>query len=82
MKSLDCLNKETIILLNKNNLLKDLIKSELRDWSENLLQKDKLINNNLNNNKIDKIWKEHISGSFNHQHKLWNLLMFQSFFEN
>lgn len=76
---------EKLILKSKKGFgipIGDLIKSELRDWSENLLQKNKLINNNLNNDKIDKIWKEHISGNFNHQHKLWNLLMFQSFFEN
>tara|TARA_B100000575_G_C23116242_1_gene645317 strand:- start:24 stop:1979 length:1956 start_codon:yes stop_codon:yes gene_type:complete len=76
---------EKLILKGKKGFgipIGDLIKSELRDWSENLLQKDKLINNNLNNDKIDKIWKEHLSGNFNHQHKLWNLLMFQSFFEN
>ena len=76
---------EKFILKSKKGFgipIGDLIKSELRDWSENLLQKDKLINNNLNNNKIDKIWKEHISGNFNHQHKLLEFIDVSIIFEN
>lgn len=75
---------DDLILKNKKGFgipIGDLIKSELRDWSENLLQKSKITNNNINYEKINKIWKEHLSGNFNHQHKIWNLLMLQAFME-
>ena len=50
MKSLDCLNKETIILLKKNNLLQDLIKSELIQETLSEVKLDK-------NLKIDEVNK-------------------------
>lgn len=60
----------------------DLIKNELRDWAENLLNKQKIEQSNLNYSKIKNIWKEHLSERYNHQHKIWNILMYQSFLEN
>ena len=60
----------------------DLIKNELRDWAENLLNKQKIEQSNLNFTKINNIWKEHLSDRYNHQHKIWNILMYQSFLEN
>lgn len=75
---------DELILKNKKGFgipIGDLIKSELRDWAESLLQKSKVNQSDLNYHKINKLWEEHLSGNFNHQHKIWNLLMFQSFLE-
>ncbi len=75
---------DELILKNKKGFgipIGDLIKSELRDWAESLLQKSKVKNSDLNYHKVNKLWEEHLSGNFNHQHKIWNLLMFQAFLE-
>ena len=58
------------------------ISNELRDWSENLLDKNKLKNQGyLNYNVIKKKFDEHISGEKNNQYYLWPILIFQQWLE-
>lgn len=58
------------------------LRSELREWAEDLLREDRLISEGFFNPlPIRKIWNEHTQGKYNHEHKLWNILMFQSWLE-
>lgn len=55
------------------------MRNELKDWCEDLLAPSIAGNDeNLNGDYIHKIWSEHISGRRNWQHKLWAILMYQS----
>lgn len=58
------------------------LRGPLRDWAEELLDESKLRSEGfLNPIPIRKKWNEHISGNFNWQHHLWDVLMFQSWFQ-
>lgn len=58
------------------------LRGPLRDWSENLLNETRINNEGiLNNELIQKKWKEHLSGRQNWQYHLWDILMFQSWLE-
>jgi asparagine synthase (glutamine-hydrolysing) len=58
------------------------LKGPLRDWAENLLEERKLNDSNFFDSKtIRKIWFEHLNGHKNWQQQLWNILMFQAWFE-
>ncbi|MBK83366.1 MAG: asparagine synthase (glutamine-hydrolyzing) [Gammaproteobacteria bacterium] len=58
------------------------LRGPLRDWSESLLQETRINNEGiLNNELIQKKWKEHLSGRQNWQYHLWDVLMFQSWLE-
>jgi len=55
------------------------LRSELRDWAEELLsprllERDGLLNRDL----IHRRWAEHLSGVRNWQYPIWNVLMFQA----
>ena len=55
------------------------LRGPLREWAEELLNEQQLKEQNyLVTESVRKIWKEHLSGQFNHQGLLWSLLMFQS----
>lgn len=56
------------------------LRGPLRDWSSELLHKDKLIQSGLNPDPILKCWDEHISERRNWQYHLWNILTWQSWF--
>lgn len=63
--------------------LHDWLRGPLRDWAEALLDKNLLQQQGyFNPAPICIMWKEHLSGVYNHQHKLWNILMFQAWLEN
>lgn len=55
------------------------LKSSLKDWAEDLLDEKTMRNQGLLNvDKIRERWSQHISGTHNWEHFLWNILMFQS----
>ena len=49
----------------------------MKNWSNDLLNEKIRDDGYLDFKKVDLIRKEHQSGQ-NHHHKLWNILMFQS----
>ena len=55
------------------------LKSDLRDWAEDLLSEANLKNEGIFNVKaVRSIWKEHLEGKRQNQHKLWSIINFQS----
>ena len=55
------------------------LRGPLKDWAEELLDETRLIREGyLNPIPIRQKWDEHISGKYNWQHQLWDILMFQS----
>jgi len=62
--------------------LHDWLRGPLRDWAEALLDENLLKQQGyFHAAPIRKMWKEHLSGKYNHQHQLWNILMFQAWLE-
>ncbi|MFQ3248840.1 MAG: asparagine synthase (glutamine-hydrolyzing) [Glaciecola sp.] len=62
--------------------LKKWITTELRDWAEALLSVESLEKSGvLNVNNIRSLWENHLSGSQSNEYVLWDILMFQSWFE-
>ncbi|MDP3562003.1 MAG: asparagine synthase (glutamine-hydrolyzing) [Legionellaceae bacterium] len=58
------------------------LRGPLRDWAENLLNKNTLTQQGfLNPDPILKKWHEHLSGKKNWQYQLWPVLMFQAWME-
>ena len=58
--------------------LEKWLKGPLKDWADDLLQKNNLNENYVDAYKIRKKWTEHISGSRNWQYQLWPVLIYQS----
>ena len=55
------------------------LRGPLRGWAEELLDEQRLKNEGFfNPESIRTIWKEHLKGDSNWQHKLWGVLMFQA----
>ncbi|MDN3399732.1 asparagine synthase (glutamine-hydrolyzing) [Psychrobacter sp. APC 3426] len=62
--------------------LHDWLRGSLRDWAEALLDEKLLIQQGyFHPTPIRMMWKEHLSGKYNHQNQLWNILMFQAWLE-
>ncbi len=58
------------------------LRGSLREWTNDLINKKKIKDQNyLNFDLINSEWQQHLSGKKNNQHKLWNILMFQSWLE-
>ncbi|OGT34006.1 MAG: hypothetical protein A2W28_10650 [Gammaproteobacteria bacterium RBG_16_51_14] len=58
------------------------LRGPLRDWAESLLDERKLTEQGLLNPKpVRKKWQEHLSGKRNWQYHLWDVLMFQAWYE-
>ncbi len=58
------------------------LRHDLRDWAENLLDSDKLHRQGfLNPVLIRQKWNEHLSGTTNWQYHLWDVLMWQAWWE-
>ncbi len=62
--------------------LHEWLRGPLREWAEELLDARRLAREgNLNPEPIRALWEAHLSGRTNAQHRLWGVLMFQSWFE-
>ena len=59
------------------------MKNELKDWTNDYLSKS---NNSkhgfFNQDVIDKIKDQHFTNAYNHEHKLWSLIQFNSWYQN
>lgn len=63
--------------------LADWLRGPLRDWAEELINKDKLIEQNiLNHAVIRKAWKLHLDGRSDYTARIWSVLIFQSWLES
>lgn len=57
------------------------LRGPLREWAESLLGEARLRQEGFfQHEPIRRIWEEHLSGKRNWQYRLWNVLMFQSWF--
>ncbi len=55
------------------------LRGPLKTWAEELLDPARLEREGyLRPEPITQIWREHLAGRRNHQHALWNVLMFES----
>ena len=55
------------------------LKKELRDWAEDLLSESSLKKDAIFNVKtVRSIWKDHLEGKRQNQHKLWAIINFQA----
>lgn len=62
--------------------LAEWLRVPLRQWAEDLLTKESLNSSGFFNvPSVRKQWAEHINQSRNHQYSLWNILMFQAWFQ-
>tara|TARA_B100001250_G_scaffold366737_1_gene348309 strand:- start:2244 stop:4193 length:1950 start_codon:yes stop_codon:yes gene_type:complete len=63
--------------------LQDWIRSDLKDWSVNLLDESKIKNQGyLNYKDITKKFNQHLAGTHDWHAHLWEVLMFQQWLEN
>lgn len=59
------------------------LRGPLKEWASDLLSEGSLSKHGLlSTSRISEKWKEHLSGTRNWQHHLWDVLMFQSWYEN
>jgi asparagine synthase (glutamine-hydrolysing) len=63
--------------------LGDWLRGPLRDWAEELISEKRLKNEGyFDSLMVRTMWDEHLSKKYNWQHKLWNVIMFQSWLDN
>lgn len=56
----------------------DWLRGSLREWAEDRLTESRLASDGyLDVAKVRTMWAEHLSGSYDRQYQLWNVLMFQ-----
>lgn len=62
--------------------LADWLRGPLKDWAQDLLSERKLkCHGLLDVLNVRRTWQEHLSAKWDHSHKLWNILMFQAWYE-
>lgn len=58
------------------------LRGPLKSWAEELIDENRIKTEGyFNYEPIRLIWRQHLSGRFDHTHKLWSILMFQSWLE-
>jgi asparagine synthase (glutamine-hydrolysing) len=58
------------------------LRTELRDWGENLLAEARLRHEGyFDAVRVRALWSDHLSGRHDRQFQLWNILMFQAWLE-
>ena len=58
------------------------MRGPLRDWVESLIDDTRLNQQGIfNSQPIKKMWHEHLTSKRNWQHHLWNILIFQSWYD-
>jgi len=58
------------------------LRGPLKEWASALLNEDRLTKEGFFDPKpICKMWKEHLSGRYNWQDQIWDILMFQAWYE-
>jgi len=58
------------------------LRGPLREWAEKLLDPACLDQHGLlDNRSVQQLWQQHLSGWRNHKNLVWNILMFQSWFQ-
>jgi asparagine synthase (glutamine-hydrolysing) len=58
------------------------LRHELKEWAESFLNNQYIEQQNIfHASTIQTIWNQHLSGRYDHSHKLWALLMFQSWYQ-
>lgn len=63
--------------------LAEWLRGPLRQWAGDLLTEESLDSSGFFNvPSVRKHWAEHMNQSRNHQHSLWNILMFQAWFQS
>ena len=59
------------------------LRTSLKDWADDLLSETSIREQGFFHPvKIRERWLQHLSGTHNWEHFLWNVLMFQSWFKN
>ena len=62
--------------------INEMLRGPLKDWAENLLDENKIQSQGIFNTRlVREKWNNHLTGKGNYQHELWNLLMFQSWYD-
>lgn len=55
------------------------LRGPLRDWAESLLDPARMESEGyLSPKSVQTLWRDHLSGRFNHGYRLWTILMFQA----
>jgi len=58
------------------------LRGPLRNWAGSKLENNKIKEESfLNNEFVQRIWKEHLSNKYDHSLKLWNILMWEMWIE-
>ncbi len=58
------------------------LRSDLKDWAGDLLSGLDSVGSVLQKKEITRVWQEHVSGQYDHSHRLWSVLMYLSWSEN
>ena len=62
--------------------LDEWLRGPLRDWAETLLDENRLVREGFfHPSPVRQAWERHLGGRDNHGHRLWSILMFQSWLE-
>ena len=58
------------------------LRGPLKDWAETMLNQSKIKSQGyFNSDLVERKWREHLSGKRNWERELWNVLVFQTWFQ-